>query len=127
MDRKESAPSTGRPKISQSVLAFAGDFIGMGKTLKERNIRLTAASCAWNIACNIPEFRKKHLDHYMREYKRYNPRTSEVELAAIRKDFETLIAKKVEMFPDDRRQIVNTNISVVGGKDYVEIAAARLQ
>jgi hypothetical protein len=127
MDRKHTAPATGKPKISQSVLAFAGDFIGMGKTLKERQIRLTAASCAWNIASNIPEFHKKNLDHYMREYKRYNLRTNEADLVAIRKDMETLIAKKMEMFPDDRRQIVNTNISVVGGKDYVEIAAARLQ
>ena len=123
MDRDITAPATGKPKISQSVLAFAGDFIGMGKTLEERQIRLTAASCAWNIASNIPEFRKKHLDHYMREYKRYNPRTSEVDLAAIRKDMETLIAKKLEMFPNDRRQIVKATIVMVGSKERIEVIA----
>ena len=59
MDRNKTAQATGKPKISQSVLAFAGDFIGMGKTLAERRNRLTAASNAWNIASNIPELRKK--------------------------------------------------------------------
>lgn len=127
MDRNKTAQATGKPKISQSILAFAGDFIGMGKTLAERRNRLTAASNAWNIASNIPELRKKHLDQYLREYQQYNPGTNEADLAAIRKDIEALVARKLEMFPDDRRQIVNTNISVVGGKDYVEIAAARLE
>ena len=49
-----SQPSA-RPKISQSLWEFAGDFIRMGDTLEQRQSYLNAACSAWNIACNMPE------------------------------------------------------------------------
>ena len=50
-----------RPKISQSLWEFAGDFIQIGDTLEDRQNRLNAAASAWNMACNTPELREKHL------------------------------------------------------------------
>ena len=126
MEKQPNGLQIGKPKTSQSVLDFAGDFIGMGKALEERQRRLTAASRAWNIASNIPEFRQKDLDHFIQEYKRHNPGTSEADLAEVRKDMEALIVRKLEMFPDDRRQIIKATIVMVGNKERVEVVAARL-
>jgi hypothetical protein len=119
--------STAKPKISQSIWEFAGDFIRMGKTLEQRQTHLNAACSAWNIACNHPGVRKKTLDNFMLSYKEYNPNAEETALTAIRSDMEHLIEVKLQMFPGDLRQIVNARIFRSGDKDRIEAAAARLQ
>jgi hypothetical protein len=115
------------PKISQSLLEFAGDFIRVGTTLPERQSRLNAASSAWNMACNTPELRKKHLDRYVQSYAEFNPTATAEELANLRKDMETLVGLKIKMFPNDLRQVLQARILSVNGKDRVEAVAARLQ
>ena len=116
------------PKISQNLLGFAGDFIRMGKTLEERQNRLTAACSAWNMACNkTPELRKKHLDQYVRGYGEFNLGTDAEDLAGIRKDMEMLIEVKLKMFIHDRRQVLDARIISEGGKDRVEAVAAVVQ
>jgi hypothetical protein len=47
-------------------------------------------------------------------YRRFNPATSPDDLAKIRKDIEGLIERKLQMFPDDQRQIVSAKVVVVG-------------
>lgn len=116
-----------KPKISQSLLDFAGDFIHFGNTPEDRQNRLNAAGSAWNMACNTPELRKKHLDQYVRGYGNFNPKANADELAGIRKDMETLIERKLKMFPNDLRQIVGARIVKEGGKERIEAVAATLQ
>jgi hypothetical protein len=115
------------PKISQSILEFAGDFIRMGDTPEDRQNRLTAACSAWNMACNTPELREKHLIQYVRRYGEFNPQAAAEDLAHIRKDMETLIGVKLKMFPNDLRQVMEAKIVSEGGKDRVEAVAAQLQ
>ena len=126
-ERQQRPQPSARPKISQSLLEFAGDFIRMGDTLGERQNRLNAACSAWNMACNTPELRKKHLDQYVRGYSEFNHDTDAEHLANIRKDMETLIEAKLNMFPHDLRQVVQARIINVGGQDRVEAAAMRVQ
>ena len=109
------------------IWEFAGDFIGMGNTPEQKESLLNAACSAWSIACNLPEFRKKNLDHYMREYQRFNPGADEEELAGVREDMEKLIQKKLEMFPNDLRQIVGARIFKSGDKDRIEVMSARIE
>jgi len=119
--------STGKPKISQSIWEFAGDFIRMGDTLERRHSLLNAACSAWNIACNSPEVRKKHVDHYVQQYRKFNPSADEEEIAGVRSNMEKLIEKKLKMFPHDLRQIVGARIVKVGDKDRIEAVAATFQ
>ena len=98
----------------------------MGSTPEEKHSLLNAACSAWSIACNSPELRRKNLDHYMREYRRFNPGADEEELAGVRENTEKLIQRKLEMFPTDLRQIVGARIYPSGGKDRIEIMSARV-
>jgi hypothetical protein len=116
-----------QPKISESILAFAGDFIRFGNTLEDRQNRLTAACSAWNIACNTPELREKHLDGYVQGYGKFTPDADAEYLANVRKDMETLIETKLRMFPHDLRQVVQARIINVGGHDRIEAAALGVQ
>ena len=113
-------------KISEIIWEFGGDFIRMGDTPEEKHSLLNAACSAWSIACNSPELRKKNLDHYMREYRRFNPGADEEELAGVRSNMEKLIQKKLEMFPTDLRQIVGARIFKSGDKDRIEIVSAKI-
>lgn len=122
-DRRQRNQPSARPKISQSIWEFAGDFIRMGETLDMRQSYLNAACSAWNIACNRPVVRKKTLDHYMREYQKFNPEADQEHLAGVRDNMEKLIAVKLTMFPYDIRQVVDARIITVGGQERIEAAA----
>lgn len=125
MEKQPNGQQGGKPKTLQIILEFAGDFIRLGKTLEDRQRRLTAASRAWNIANDSPASHEKELGNFFQAYKQSNPRSNETDLAALRKDMETLIARKLKMFPDDKRQIVKAMIYRVGNKERFEVVAAR--
>jgi hypothetical protein len=119
-------PST-RRKLSEMISEMAAQFIGVGKTPEEKQSRLTAACSAWNIACGSPEVRRQQLEQYIEGYRRFNPATSPGDLAKIQSDMESLIERKLQMFPEDQRQIVSARVVMVG-KDYrIEVASATLQ
>jgi hypothetical protein len=122
--RRIDAPQ--KRKMSEIIWKFAGDFIRMGDTLEEKQSLLNAACSAWSIACNSPDLRKKNLDDYMREYRRFNPGADEEELAGVRSNMEKLIETKLKMFPTDLRQIVGARIFPPGGKDRIETMSARV-
>src|SRR5207253_1294595 len=79
--------------------------------------RATAACSARNMACRSPDLRSQQLEQYVEGYRRNNPATSPSDLANIRKVMESLMGRKLELFPDDQRQIVSAKIVMVG-KDY---------
>jgi hypothetical protein len=108
-------------------LDFAGDFIRFGNTLEDRQNRLTAACSAWNMACNTPELRKKHLDQYVLGYGKFNADADSEHLANVRKDTEKLIETKLKMFPNDLRQVLQAKIVSVKGGERVEAVAIRSQ
>ena len=103
--RKKSQTPTKR-KMSEMIIEMAAGFVGVGDTIGERQNRLNAACTAWNIACESPEVRQRHLEQFKESYLQFNPATSPTDLSNIIKDIELLIERKLKMFPDDRRQIV---------------------
>ena len=113
-------------KMSEMISEMAAPFISEGKTPEEKHHRLTAACSAWNMACGSPEMRQQQLAQYVEGYQRFNPGISPDDLAKIRKDMETLIERKLQMFPDDRRQIVSAKIVFVGTDYRIEVASATL-
>src|ERR1700687_3626343 len=94
-------------KMSEMISEMAAPFISVGKTPEEKQSRLTAACSAWNMACGSPEMRRRQGAQYVEGYQRSNPATPPSDLAKIRIDMESLIERKLQMFPDDKRQIVN--------------------
>ena len=93
-------PGPQKPKMSEMISEFAGDFIRLGKTPEEKQNYLNGACVAWNVASAPPERRKKLLDH--------------------------LIEAKLKMFPHDLRQIVSATYIRTKEGDRIEVASARL-
>jgi hypothetical protein len=119
-------PSPNR-KMSEMISEMAANFISGGKTPEEKHHRLTAACSAWNMACGSTEMRQQQLEQYIEGYRQNNPATSAGDLANIRKVMESLMERKLELFPDDTRQIVSGKVIMVG-KDYrIEVESANLQ
>ena len=114
-------------KMSEMISEMAASFISGGKTPEEKHHRLTAACSAWNMACGSPEMRRQQLEQYVEGYRQNNPAICPSDLANIRKVMESLMERTLELFPDDKRQIVSARVVMVG-KDYrIEVESANLQ
>ena len=123
---KKSKPPTKR-KMSEIISEMAAGFLGVGDTIGERQNRLNAACTAWNMACGSPEIRQRQLEQYRQGYLQFNPATSPAALANILKDMESLVERKLNLFPDDRRQIVDAKVVKVGNNFRIEVASATLE
>jgi hypothetical protein len=121
-----NADPSPKRKMSEMISEMAASFISGGKTPEEKHHRLTAACSAWNMACGLPEFRQQQLEQYVEGYRRYNPTSSPSDLANIRKVMESLMERKLELFLNDKRQIVSARIVMVGNDYRIETESATL-
>jgi hypothetical protein len=123
----EYPDSSGLPKrkLSEMISEIGAGFISMGRTLAERQQRLTAVCSAWNMACAPPANRQHQLQQFAVTYRHFNPATSPDDLARIVKDMETLIERKLKLFPEDHRQIVDARVVPAGANFRIEVASAR--
>jgi len=122
---EKSAPSPKR-KMSEMISEMAANFLWTGDTIEERQSRLNAACSAWNMACGSPDVRQHQLERFGESYQRFNPAIRPTDLANIVKDMETLIERKLKLFPDDKRQIVSAQVVKVGETFRIEVASATL-
>ena len=99
MTQPKNSDTSGKRKMSEMISEIGAGFISVGKTLDERQNRLTAVCSAWNMACVSPEIRQRQLEQYREGYLRFNPGTSPTDLANIVKDMESLDRKKAENVP----------------------------
>ena len=125
MDDHHESDEAPRRKMSEMVSDMGAGFISVGKSLEERQNRLTAVCSAWNMACASPANRRQQLQQFADGYRRFNPTISPDDLAKIVEDMETLIERKLRMFPDDHRQIVDARVVPLGADFRIEVAAAR--
>src|SRR6476660_9103898 len=127
MSRRKKSNKPTKRKMSEMISEMAAGFLGVGDTIGERQNRLNAACTAWNLACGSPEVRQRQLEQYREGYLRFNPATSPVELARILKVMESLIERKLRLFPDDHRQIVSARVAMAGNEYRIEVVSATLQ
>jgi len=66
------------------------------------------------------------MDHYMREFQRFNSDADEEQLAFVRGNMEKLIRRKLAKYPTDLRQILGARIVKSGDQERVEIVSARM-
>ena len=127
MARRKKRKTPAKRRMSEMISEVAIGFLGVGDTIGERQNRLNAACTAWNMACGSPEVRQRQLKQYRQGYLQHNPGTSPGDLANIVKDMELLIERKLELYPDDRRQVVDARVVKAGKKYRIEVASATLQ
>ena len=125
MNKHHDANDSPKQKMSEMISEIGATFISAGKTLAERQNRLTAVCSAWNMACASPKIRQQQLQQFADRYRRYNPAISQDDLARIVKDMETLMEQKLMLFPEDNRQIVDARVVPVGADFRIEVASAR--
>ena len=90
------------------VINFAQDFISLGNTIEVRQSYLNAACVAWNISLLSESARPTALNQFLEHYQELNPGRDDVD--NVRKDIELLIDEKIEMYPDEKRAVVNAQI-----------------
>ena len=127
MTRRKRRKSSAKRRMSEMISEMAVGFLSVGNTVGERENRLNATCTVWNMACDSPKVRQRQLEQYGEGYLQYNPGTSPSDLANIIKDMELLIERKLELFPDDHRQIIDARVVKVGSEYRIEVASATLQ
>ena len=127
MTRRKKHKTQAKRKMSEMISEMAVGFLGVGDTIGERQNRLNAACTAWNMACGSPEVRQRQLEQYGQGYLQHNPGASPSDIANIVKDMELLIERKLRLFPNDRRQIVDARVVTVGSEYRIEVASATMQ
>ena len=116
-----------KPKLSEMVLGFAGDYIAMGDSIEEKQEYLTGAVSAWNIACLDKKERDRAIQRYMAEYRKLNPSHSKQDFRDAEEDLRLLIKQKDKLYPAVRVQIVNAHIEQIDGKDHVTVMSLSLK
>lgn len=127
MTRSKKPKSSTKRKMSEMISEMAAGFLGVGDTIGERQNRLNAACTAWNMACGSQEIRQRQLEQYRQGYLQFNPATSPAALANIIKDMDSLVERKLNLFPDENRQIVDAKVVKVGNTFRIEVASAALE
>ncbi len=121
---------TGRPvaMISERIMGFANGFIMGGKDLEHKQALLNVACSASNIASTPPPKRQQLLEAFLRKHDEGYSQVSPEQHAARRSDLEKLIANKLRLYPDDRRQIISAQYSRnPDGTEMVHAAALRVE
>jgi hypothetical protein len=106
------------PKIKMSELLseYASEYINMGEDTAERQSYLNAACTAWNIA-NLDENRREAaIRRVMEDYERTNPGTDDAK--NFEHDLRILIQKKLEMFPEIKKTIIDAMIEPISETKY---------
>ena len=83
MDDHHESDEAPRRKMSEMISEIGAGFISVGKSLEERQNRLTAVCSAWNMACASPENRQQQLQQFAESYQRFNPAISPDDLARV--------------------------------------------
>ena len=103
-------------KMSELVSEYASDYINMGEDTEERQNFLNGACTAWNIAILDENHREGALRGAIESYKKINPGSDDVE--DFEHDLRLLIRKKLEMFPDIKKVIIDAMIEPINETNY---------
>jgi hypothetical protein len=113
-------------KMSELIEQYAADYIDMGDTTEERESLLNVACSAWNIAVLPDHLREGAIRQSISAYNRMNPGNQDA--VGFEKDLRDLIAKKLKMFPDIKKVIIDAMIEAIGDMKYrINIASSKDQ
>jgi len=103
-------------KMSELISEYASDYINMGENTEERQNYLNSACTAWNIAILDETLQEEALRRAIEGYKNMNPEIDDAE--NYEHDLRVLIRKKVEMFPEIKKAIIDAMIEPMSEMKY---------
>lgn len=119
----ETKPSHDR--MSKVILEYASDYIGMGTSLHQRQVYLESAILAWNLSLFSEEEREQQMDASLRKLEAFNWDFKNLEI--LKQNLAMLIEKKLTEFPEIKKLIVNAQINIVEGKEYLHVVSTDFQ
>jgi len=108
--------TTPKIKMSEMISEYASDYINMGDDTEERQSLLNGACSAWNIAVLPEDLREGALRHNVDEYKRLNSGIDDAD--DLIHDMQALIKRKLQMFPDVKKLIVDAFVESINDTQY---------
>ena len=103
-------------RMSELIEKYASDYINMGDNTEERQSFLNGACTAWNIALLPEHMREEALRRSIEEYKRINPGVDDADNFA--HDLKILVQKKLKMFPEIKKLIVDAMVEPISETKY---------
>lgn len=114
-------------KMSEMVAHFAREYFNLGGDIEHKQQLLNSAVSAWNIACLNEQKREEAVKKYLDGWKRLNPTHEKEMLKGVEEDLRLLIKRKLELYPDIKKQIVNAHIQEVDGKNRITVASVAIK
>lgn len=111
--------------MSEILLQYASDYIGMGVTLEEKLPYLNSAIMAWNLSLFPDGEREKQMQASLRKLESLDPGSKNLEI--LKHNLAILIEKKLTEFPEIKKLILNAEISMVDGKESLTVVSADFQ
>ncbi len=103
-------------KMSEFIAEYASDYINMGSDTEERQSYLNGTCTAWNIAVLPEHLRKEALKKNLEECRRLNPGIDDSD--DLMHDMKILIQKKIKMFPNEKKVILNAFVEPINDTQY---------
>ena len=103
-------------RLSELIVEYASDYINLGDTTEERQNFLNGACTAWNIANLQSHLREKALLQSAEQYLKMNPGIDNAENYL--HDMKILIQKKLQMYPNITKTIVNAFVEPLNDTQY---------
>jgi len=121
--KKADKARRGKSKVSEMILDYANDFIGMGQGDDEKQIYLDFACIAWNISLLPKHEREEFTNIFISDYKDNNPNAHNIYCDKIYENIMILIKKKDAFYPDVKIHIVSAEIRNIDGQYHVTVAS----
>ena len=112
--------SQGIKKLSDMIINFAGDFIGLARTLQEKQAYLNIACSAWNISILPKQEQEKAIEDFGMELQKMNPKG---DIDAVKDEFMLLIEKKLRIYPNEKRIIATAEFVDNNGDEKIRIGS----
>jgi hypothetical protein len=110
--------------MSEIISEYAGEFLSGGADLNEKQNHLNCACTAWNIAlCPKKEIEQK-INEVVSYYGKNNPGVNDS--SNYRHNLKQLIERKIELYPDVRKTVVEAIIKEHNRNFQIMIASMPL-
>ena len=116
-----------KEKISEMVAKFAREYLILGEDIEHKQQLLNSAVSAWNIASLNEQKREKAIKKYLEEYRKLNPTHEKDIVKGVEEDLHLLIKRKLELYPDIKKQIVNAQIQEENGMCRITVASVTMK
>lgn len=107
----------GNPDVTKGFVTVANDFIAMADDIDKARDLARLAAVAWNLSLYPQEQIAEKIEVVALEYEKSNPGVIQAELLS--QDLQTLVNKKLKIFPYIKRTITKISVEDKNSEEYV--------